>query len=170
MSEEYMAFWRSDYKPMEREQIAANRALIPFQARTAKMEQVARQKLLPMETEYQAGRLKAGIQETKMGMPVMGEYYKQALRGVDPERKVREARADVAGEFVGAEEAGRRELGRFGVSDPTSARFQGGQVQRGIEKAKAVATAATGARTAAEEESFRRLSHAAGTYKGGVGG
>lgn len=175
MAEEYLAFWREEYKPMERAQIQANIGLIPEQAehererlRTERMQFEQARDLMPQETEYKRGLLQLGSEEITAAKPVMSEYYKEALNAADPDTRVQEARADVAMSFKEAEAQQRREMGRLGL-DPSSKRYQGMARDRNMEQAKMTAGAMYGARTEAENERFQRLQNAASTFKGGLG-
>lgn len=170
-ADEFMSYWREHYQPMEKAQIAANMEIIPEQLKTEKMkhdvqrEQMgATQELIPLEKEYRRGVLEAGIEETAAARPVMAEYYKEALRGIDPDREVALARTDVATQFKGEEGALRRSLGRVGLGS----RFGEAMAGRGYERARATAGAMTGARRIAEEQKFSRLSGAARQFKGGL--
>jgi hypothetical protein len=157
IADEYFKFYESYYQPMEKEQIASNRALIPAQT----------------ETELQKLNTAQGIlgnirEETQLAKPVMAEYYKQALKGINPEEKVQQARADIASSFADEEAGLRREAGRLGI-DPNSNRFMGAMANRGIEKAKAIGTASNQARNQVEQINFARLSEANQMNKRNIG-
>lgn len=169
MAEEYATFWREEYKPLESEQIAANRAMIPAQMGLEEEKIAAQRELIPAETELRKGMLGMGAAEVEAAKPVMGEYYKEALRGGDIEGEVRAARADVAGSFKEQAGAQRREMGRLGIM-PGSERASAMMADRRTEQAKATAGAMTGARRFAEEKRFGRLGGAMQTFKGGLGG
>lgn len=170
-AEEYMTFWREYYQPMEKAEIAANMELIPAQTAAEKakvgLEQAqaeAGMEMVPLEKEYRRGVLEAGIKETAAAEPVMSEYYKQALRGIDPEAEAARARADVATQFKGAEGTMRRSLGRVGLG----ARYGEAMAGMGMERARATAGAMTTTRRAAEEQNFQRLAGATQQFKGGI--
>lgn len=198
MAEEYMDFWRESYKPMEEAQIAANIELIPSQVSTEKAKLSAEaaqargiEELVPYQVaqgkaESETAQVRLGVEqeawkkESEMlperykteqaSLGSMQEFYKQALSGVDVDERVRQARADVGAAYADEDAAFRRSMGRYGVnvSDP---KFAALKQRRLMERAKATAGAMTGARTKAEEESFRRLSSAANTqYRGGIAG
>ena len=160
MAEEYFKFWEDEYKPLESAQIKANLDLLPAQTELEKLR-------LAGETELQAGIYENKIQETKDAAPVMSEYYKQALEGVDPTRKAAEARTDVAAAFKDQEATLRRDAGRMGL-DPNSNKFAESLGAGGLNQARATAGAVTAARTVAEDENFKRLTSAAQTYKAGL--
>jgi hypothetical protein len=149
MAEEYFKFWESEYKPMEKMQIEANKELIP------------------MQTEFAKEQMGLGLEEMKAAKPMVSEYYKQALEGVNVDERVTQARADVGLAFKEGEEATRREAGRLGLDpdDPRYARMMG---SRGLSQAKATAGAMTGARIEAEDESFKRLQSGMSTFRGGI--
>lgn len=169
MAEEYFAFWKSDYKPLEREQIQANRQLIPFQTELEKQKILAESELIPDQVAFQKEMMAAGIEETRAAKPVLEEFYKQALEGVDVEGRVQAARSDVAQSFAESEQQLRRESGRLGL-DPNDPRFKRALGVKGLEQAKATAGAMTTTRTAAEDEEFRRLAGATTTFKQGLPG
>ena len=148
IADEYFKFYEQYYQPMEKEQIASNRALIPVQTETEMAKLKTAQGVL--------GNIQ---EETELAKPVMAEYYKQALTGIDPEKKVQEARADIAGTFREEEGALRREAGRMGI-DPNSNRYVSAMAGRGLEKAKAIATVSNQARNQVEQINFARLSEA----------
>lgn len=118
--------------------------------------------------EFQREKMDWEEEERDMAKPVLTEYYKQALSGIDPQEQARMARADVAGEFQTYDEAAKREASRLGIS-PGSGAYANRIKSTGIEKAKAVGSAMTQAKTQANELNFSRLKNAATTYKGGIG-
>lgn len=173
-ADEYMAFWRKSYKPMEQEMIAANRELIPRQTETEisklgleRATSEAKLGLLPEETALAEETIGARREEIAAATPAMTEYYKQALMGVDEETRMAQARSDVGMAFRGAESATRRSMGRMGIS-ATGDRAASMLADRNMEQAKATAGAMTGARERAKQESFGRLQGASTLFKGGI--
>ena len=156
MAEEYMDFWRDEYQPLEKAQIDANMELLPGQVENEKKRM-----------DYENVLFEAGKDELTMAKPVMAEYYKQALNGINPDDKVNQARADVASTFKEGEAQMRREGARLGL-DPNSAKFQNAMNARGMDQARATAGAMTTTRNAVEDENFRRLSGAASAFKQGL--
>lgn len=174
MAEEYFDFWKDYYQPMEQAQIAANMEMIPLQTEAEKLrlglerEQIQSARgLLPLQTEYETERLTSGIQETQAARPLMAEFYKQALTGVNVGERVQQARSDVAQAYSESGDALRRDAARMGL-DPNSARFANLSQTRGLDFARSTAGAMTGARTAAEDENFKRLAAGTSVYKGGL--
>lgn len=205
IANEYAEFWRTEYKPLESAQIAANLELMPQTVEAerqrlgaagavSELEEAqaqAQRGLIPKATAAQAQelelqreqaigerslvgarvglerqQLETGRQEAMAARPVIGEFYKQALQGVDPTQRVSRARGDVARGFKGAEAAERRALGRIGLGG--RARTEGAIRQRFQEQARATAFASTQAREEAEQESFQRLGSAVQQFRGGV--
>lgn len=109
MAEEYYQYYQQYYQPYEKEQIAANRQLIPQQV-----------------------KLQEGALET-------------ATTALDPASAMREAEADVAQSFAGAQGSIERNLSRRGVS-MDSGQAVGMQKDIALERAKAIGGARTQAR------------------------
>ena len=143
MAEGYEQFWTDTYKPMEIEQVAANRELIPQQTALSLAQLTADQQLLPQQTE-------AKQQLLTMGMD-----------GVNGEQAAREASSAVAQQFAGIEGASLRELSRRGLLTPGQSAVD--LENLGIEQAKASASAQTGARNKAKTDSFNMISTALNT-------
>jgi len=188
MANEYFKFWEQSYKPMEQAQIAANTSLIGVQteAERAKSEleketATSQLGLLPQQTELAGAQLGLGLQKTALeseqtqarseelalAKPVVSEYYKQALRGVDVGEKVGEAQATTAQAFKGTDAALARTMGRYGIT-PSSDRAADLAQKKSIEQAKATGAAMTAAKTGAEEENYKRLGDASKYFKGGI--
>lgn len=182
ISNEYFNFYKTDYEPMERERIAANRALIPSQTAAGIAQAQADQAkatadiatakatadLAPVAAQTKMGILQGMQREQVMAEPVMADYYKKALTGVDPNKKVAEAKADVAQSFKENEGALARSAGRYGIT-PGSSAFVEGLAGQGTSQAKATAAAMTGARGAADKTNFEMLNAATQTYKKNLG-
>jgi hypothetical protein len=88
MANEYFTFYKSDYQPMERAQIAANVDLIPGQTAAEKAKVGLEQKtaeaqtsLIPAQTEVQAGILQNKKVENAAAAPVMSEYTNKPSQG-----------------------------------------------------------------------------------------
>lgn len=156
MAQQYFNFWKTDYRPLEREQIQANRELLPYQTGLAKLNMAAQSK-----------DIQNRMHESELAKPVMTEFYKEALRGTDENAAVNEARADVAGAFKEQEGQLRREAGRMGLN-PNSNKFATGMGAKGLNQARATASAMTGARQNARTENFNKLASATQAYKAGL--
>lgn len=167
MAEEYFDFWQDEYKPLEQAQIEANMELLPQQTRLEAARMTAEEQLLPLNTEYQTGLLNSRIQETRNAQPVLSEYYKQALQGVNPDQKVTQARTDVAAAFKDQEQTLRRNAARMGLN-PNSNRYAESMGAGGLSQARAAAGAMTQARNTAEDTNFSRLQSATNTFKAGL--
>lgn len=121
-------------------------------------EAQSRLRLLPEEERTTA----MGLRTAQMGYgerqqiitersPVITALYKDALSGVDINRRVSEARAGVEHSFAGAETNLARTTARYGMA-PSAADFRNLEIQ----KATGMAGAEAGVRTEAEQENFQR--------------
>lgn len=149
MSEESMDFWRSDYKPMEREQIAANRELIPYQKDLAKEQATAERELIPFQTET-----------TKKQHGAAQAFIDEATGGVDVDGRVSQAESDVKHGFGLTSAKARRDFSRSGLNI-NSGRYGMMMNDLNLSQAQSVAGARTKARRTAEEERLGRLRAAA---------
>lgn len=177
----FFKFWEEQYKPMEEAQINANMSLIGVQteAERAKSELEKKQAeaqtgLIPKEVALKEAELGLGVQtaearsaEIAAAKPVVSEYYKQALAGVDVNRRVGQAQATTAQAFKGSDEALSRSMGRMGIT-PGSGRYDEAMRNKYVEQAKATGAAMIGAREDAEEENYKRLAGASSYFKGGI--
>lgn len=132
MAEEYFQYWKTDFKPFEQEQIAAQRKLLPGQAALAERH-----------------------------MDLTGKYFDEVDRGVNVEDEMGRAKTDIRQAYAGMEGEMRRSAGRMGIS-PTSGRYMATQRKMMGDKAKGLAGAGTMARRYAEEKQFQRLRGAMG--------
>jgi len=109
------------------------------------------QRLLPQREELAGLGMTQAKQILTERSPVISQLYRDALSGVDINRRVSEARAGVQQAFAGAETGMTRNLARYGLS-PTESDF------RGIEIAKATSMAGQEGmvRREAEDENFKR--------------
>lgn len=107
----------------------------------------------------------AGQQASEMSrlVPIQGKvarkYFNSALGGVDVNKRVNEARADVGSAFAGAEQRQAAVMGGYGIN-PNSGRARSEFSKTGLAYGKALAGASTAARTAAEAEEYQRLKDA----------
>lgn len=143
MAGDYEQFWEDTYKPMEVEQVAANRQLIPEQTKLSLAQMAAEKQLLPQQTEAKEKLLAMGME------------------GVNGDQAAREASSAVAQQFAGVEGASLRELSRRGMLTPGQAAVD--LENLGIERAKASASAQTGARQKAKTDSFSMINTALNT-------
>ncbi|WP_319759572.1 hypothetical protein [Maridesulfovibrio sp.] len=149
MADEYFDFWKSDYQPMEREQIAANRELIPDQTALAKEQIASNRELLPLQTET-----------SKKQLGVRQELMDQASKGIDVDSRVSQAEADVRHGYGMAATKAQRNFSRSGLNQ-NSGRFAAMQKDLALSEAQSVAGARTKARRNADDENFKRLKSAA---------
>jgi hypothetical protein len=133
MAEEYFKFWQDEYKPLEEEQIAANRRMLPHieQATITQAEMVGER------------------------ANVAREAYELANRGLDVGRDVDMARADVASSFADSMGIMRRDMERMGgsVGDAGWASAMAGLSR---DRAKATAGAMTTTRMQSQDRDFTR--------------
>ncbi|WP_051677119.1 hypothetical protein [Maridesulfovibrio frigidus] len=148
MSEKSFDFWETDYKPMEQEQIAANRELIPVQTALAKEQIASTRELLPLQTE--AGKQQLNVRQ---------DFMDEAQKGVDVNSRVSQAEADVKQGFGLAGMQAQRNYSRTG-QNVNSGHFAGMQKDLALSQATAVAGARTKARNTAKDENFNRLKSA----------
>jgi hypothetical protein len=174
MAEEYYDYWGDVYKPMEMEQVAANRQLIPYQTEQALAETLAATRLAPSNADLTLAQNQAALgllpQQTALARetmadtskaisefaPVRAQYATEAAKGIDIDARVTQAKADVAGAFAGQTAANNRSMARMGVN-PNSGAFADMSRQTATSRAKALGGAANTARTNAENENFNRL-------------
>ncbi len=148
MANDYFDFWKSDYQPMEREQIAANRELIPSQTALAKEQIASSRELLPLQTET-----------SKKQLAVRSNYMDEAQKGVDVNSRVSQAEADVKQGYGLAGAQAQRNYSRTG-QNVNSGHFAGLQKDLALAQAQSVAGARTKARNTAKQENFNRLKSA----------
>ena len=186
MAEDYFNFWKSDYQPMEREQIGANRAMIPYELDFNIRKNMADKSLIPFETEasrknfaLQGAQADAAMEllplQTDFTLeqiadattamreraPVRSAFFRESVDGVDIESRVNQAAADATQAFMGSTDAMKRNSARMGVN-PNSGRFTAMQNKNSIHRAKAIGGAKTNARVNAEQENYDRLQTAMG--------
>ncbi|WP_031485687.1 hypothetical protein [Maridesulfovibrio frigidus] len=149
MAEDYFDFWKSDYQPMEKEQIAANRKLIPHQTALAEEQITSSRELLPLQTEA-----------SKKQLNVRQDFMDEAQKGVDVNSRVSQAEADVKQGYGLAGMQAQRNYSRTG-QNVNSGHFAGMQKDLALSQAKSVAGARTKARRTAKDENFNRLKSAA---------
>ena len=164
ISDAYFSFWSAHQRPYEAKQIKYNTALLPheFATETKKLETERKGFGLAQE----AMDVRSG--ELKQATPVMEEYYKQALEGVDVGEETQRARADVAQGFQETEAETSREMGRLGM-DVTSPAYAERMKASNIDKAKVIGGAMSQARTSAKDRSFGMLAQATSQFKTGSG-
>ncbi|MHC4640114.1 MAG: hypothetical protein ACYS32_00615 [Planctomycetota bacterium] len=117
--------------------------------------------LLPSETELKRTQYEEGTKLVKGRSEVMQDLYKEAVAGIDVDKRISENRAGVEHAFAGQQDITNRNLSRMGI-DPSSGRGLAMAGDVGIQKAKALAGTEAGIRREAEDENFSRLQIAAG--------
>ena len=158
-SEEYMDYWRSTYKPYEEAQISANMELMPFEISAQKATLQSVTELAPLETGLRKEQISSEMDMIPKRNAVSSKFYEEALSGIDVQGRMNTASADVSQALSGSEAAARREAGRMGLN-ASSGRMADMLKTSSLDRAKAVGTARTTARTTAEQEQFGRLTAA----------
>ena len=150
------------------EQIASDFGMVKDRAEAERAELEFKQKQMDAAAEllpYESDAMKLGLQDKmksiKERSPVVSAFYEDAMTGVDPDKRVAEARAGVQQGFDQANDQTTRQLSRMGIS-PDSGRGMQAFADQGIGKATALAGASTAARTQAEAENFERKKTAVG--------
>jgi hypothetical protein len=146
---------------LQKLRIGEESRLLPMQT-DLQLEQIgAASELLPHQTSFQKTQLRTGEKLTKERGGVMSAMYKDALHGVDVNKRVSEARAGVQHGFKNSLGIRNRNMGRMGI-DPSSGRGLGMTQQDELNRANAMAGAEAGVRTSAEIENFERKRVASG--------
>ena len=141
MAEEYFDYWKSDYKPFEQAQTAAQMSLIPGETALAQESVDAQREMIGMQ------------------MPVAREFYNQSLKGINVQDEIGKATTDVAQKYGQIGGQWRREAGRMGIN-PESGRFASIRRKMLRDQARDTAGAATNARRYAEDVNYKRLAGA----------
>jgi len=149
MAEEQWQMYKDYFQEYEIETANANRELLPFISENAKAQ-------LNLQTK----------EATAQG-PVSDKFYQESLKGVDVNRRMDEAGADVVNSMKLGEGARRREASRYGI-DPGSTAFGNSVNMASLETAKGVAGARASARNQAEQENYGRLGLAVGKPTGQI--
>jgi len=134
-------------------------------------EMLAERRELGVDSELMKTEL-AGAKFARKGMadagaqmdaraPVISEYYKAALKGVDPNDAMNRAQADVSIGMKGASGALKRDLARSGVSASSNIGVNAIKDMHS-DYSKNAAYARTSARDDAADTNFSRLSEASG--------
>lgn len=162
IANEYFNFWKQYYMPMEIEQIAANRKLIPLERNIARLKLEGERELIPLQTGLRREQL--GLRTEQIGaqrelLPYQTEVtrsFLQEAKNVNPVEWMGMAQTDVAQSFANQRGQLLRQATRLGLS-PDDPRLLSALSQQGIDLARMTAGARTAARRAAEAERFRRL-------------
>jgi hypothetical protein len=117
----------------------------------------AQGELLPFETEAR----KAQLETSQERSGLLSSIYKEALDGVDVDKRVSESRAGVQHAFKNSMGITNRNLSRMGI-DPSSGRGLAAQGNVELERSKAMAGEEGKVRRDAEKENFSRKVGAAG--------
>ncbi|MFZ5773060.1 MAG: hypothetical protein ACOY4W_16695 [Thermodesulfobacteriota bacterium] len=161
IANQYFKFWESSYKPMETEQIAANRKLIPQQTQLQLAEIAAANKLLPGQTELSLQQMAAAMELLPEQTAAARKMLDLGMQGSNEREAMSVAAADVAQQFGQAKEASLRTIARRGGVGSGASLAQIGN--DAMEQAKATAAAKTKARRDARTDSFNMLARVTGT-------
>jgi len=113
------------------------------------------------ELGVSAGEIDRITGEIKRAAPIAEKFYNEAETGVDVNRRMDEAKAEVINATKLGEQMRRREASRYGIN-PNSTAFGKALTADSLETAKGIAGARTAARNQAEAENFGRLQTALG--------
>lgn len=166
IAEEQWSNYKQVFRPYEREMARSNMRLISPNEKLARESLESSRRLLPYREAASRDSLRGISDDIRAARPVVKRFYEEAVSGVDARDRMQEAQADVAQQFGDAMGMQRRNLSRMGVNANDAARSMG---NLGLERAKATAGAMTGARRAAEQESFGRLQSAMSARAGSIG-
>jgi len=179
MANQSFDFWKSDYQPMEKAQIAANMEMIPVETAMEKAQIAANMEMIPVETAMNVEKMQAerdilpgqvalgkaknasDLSTINAKAPVTSKFFEQALTGVDVESRASRAAADAITSFKNSDSITRRNASRMGIN-PNSGAFANAINSNSLNQAKTVAGAMNTARTNAEQENFARLTTAMG--------
>jgi len=158
-ADQYFKEWETTYKPYERAQVDANMELMPFEVDAQKATMEAVTELAPLETGLRKEQIASEMDMIPKRQAVSSAFYEEALSGIDVRGRMDTASADVNQALSGTEAAARREASRMGLN-ASSGRMADMLKTSSLDRAKAVGTARTTARTGAEQEQFGRLTAA----------
>jgi hypothetical protein len=161
MQENEYAFGKEVFQPYEREMVASNRALLPIneQLMRGRLEQgiTDMREDAPIRREMRSQTMEG----LRLSRPVLGEYFKEAVDGIDIGQRKKEAVAGVEHEYSRMMPGYDRSLTRRGMTSRAS------DLRKiGISKAKAKAGASTLAERTAKAERFGRLGQALNVNQG----
>ena len=176
LAEKSFEQYQSTFWPYEKEKMAFNMRDMTSQDRLRpQREELQAASMKEMLYDISAGReyndelRTQRLEELKASRGVMGKFFKEAEEGVNVEGRVGQATSDVAGAFANQTGQDRRAAARMGIN-PNSGRFGGASRRNAIDRSKAIATARTTARDAAEAENWQRLGTGMGVRSGLSGG
>ena len=158
-ADQYFKEWETTYKPYERAQVDANMELMPFEIDAQKETLKGISELAPLETGLRKEQISSEMDMIPKRNAVSSKFYEEALSGIDVQGRMNTASADVSQALAGSEAAARREASRMGLN-ASSGRMAEMLKTSSLDRAKAVGTARTTARTGAEQEQFGRLTAA----------
>ena len=141
---------------LEREQLEAERAILPARYGLEEATIAQERGILPARYGAEAAELGLAAQKATGKIPLVQAMYKQALEGIDIEKRAAEAQAGVQHAASLTQEQLIRQAGRLGI-DPASGAFAQMLGYSGMEQAKGIAGARAEATRLAEEEQFKRL-------------
>ncbi|HEX9972293.1 MAG TPA: hypothetical protein VGD14_09500 [bacterium] len=161
MANQSFDFWKSDYQPMEKAQIAANMEMIPVETAMNVEKMQAERDILPGQVALGKAKNASDLSTINAKAPVTSKFFEQALTGVDVESRASRAAADAITSFKNSDSITRRNASRMGIN-PNSGAFANAINSNSLNQAKTVAGAMNTARTNAEQENFARLTTAMG--------
>jgi len=159
MAEEQWGLGKEIYMPYEKAMVESNKVLID--KNQALMEKRLTEGAYDIEQDRERRDLIRSqmTEELRASAGIPSKFYEETLSSGDPRERMGMASADVEKAFASSEGARRREIGRMGIN-PNSGAFSS---QRGADyrnKVLAMSSARTGARRAASDDLYSRLSSA----------
>lgn len=149
---------------LARSQLEADQQLVPAQTQLSLAQIASEMGLVPKRGELEATQIADTLAGIGQRAPVREEFYKQALAGVDVNRRMQQAGADVEHAFAAGDKDFERGIFTSGLKlNPNDGAYIAALNQRNLAKTAGIAGARSGARTLAEQEMFARLKSAMGT-------
>lgn len=161
MAEDQYRLYKRYGKPYDIEALQANRDLLPYITASSQATLEEQMRDLAANQPVKDALRQEQLEEIERSRPVADKFYQDALNGVDPQDRMNRAQADVAQGFDQSAATTRRDASRMGIN-LNSGRMAAALSDTGLERAKAIGAARTGARQMAETENFSRLGTAMG--------
>jgi hypothetical protein len=114
----------------------------------------------------ESAMIASDMREVELRSPVQDAFYQKSLEGVDTEARAASAGADVQHSFDNMQQQLARQSSRLGI-DAGSGKMASAMSSMGNELTKSKAGAMNTARTAADDDNYKRLAAAMGMSSGG---
>jgi hypothetical protein len=161
MAEDQWSMYKTYFQDYEISVANANKDLLPYMSDSTKEQLKYQGEASKANTELLPAATALNKTELEGAQPVAEKFYKDALTGVDPNKRADEASNEVkAGAKLG-ESMRRREASRYGI-DPGSSTYANVAAKGALDTSRNIAGARIQAKDAAETENFNRLGLALG--------